>query len=77
MNSDGVYVFFKRCGCWVGAVSNLLDDPKWVARECADFLKSGYRMEHLSDEQWRNYTGTGAHKCPHGPKQPKQEALFA
>lgn len=73
--SDGVYVALKKCGCWAGVVSNLLSDPKWVAKEVASFIKDGYTITKMTDSEWRDCTLTPSPRCPHKPKEVVQEQM--
>lgn len=69
INSSGVYLALKQCGCVAVIISDLEDQPKWTAKEVAGCIKEGYRVERLTNEQYRNAGLVFGARCPHGPRQ--------
>lgn len=54
------YIGIKPCGCVVAAT---IDSPEntGLADDVKEFIKSGYRLEHVTVEEARNRL----HKCIH------------
>ena len=48
--SEHAYVGVKKCGCAVAAVVDNPDHAKDVAKEVADFIKSGLTIERVPVE---------------------------
>ncbi len=63
------YVAFKDCGCWVAVTTDLTPCGEDLAKHTADdvkgFIRSGWRVERMSLEEWRKASFTGISKCPH------------
>lgn len=61
------------CGCIVAAISFYPDDPRNAAKEIAQWIREGYRVEPSDGETVRAHF-VGESHCPH--KQPKPQPVL-
>jgi hypothetical protein len=72
---NGVYVALHPCGCVGMVVDDDYAKEKGPARDLAQALTQGYRIEHWSNEVYRAAIITSLRNCPHGFRPPKQQVL--
>ena len=67
------YVATAKCGCIVGLIADLKGAEKDTAKEVANFIRRGCKVELLSreSEQFKAALASFGHHC-----QPEQPALF-
>ena len=67
------YVATAKCGCVVGLIADMKGAEKDTAKEVADFIRRGCKVELLSreSEQFKNALASFGHHC-----QPEQPSLF-
>lgn len=68
LETNGVYVGFKPCGCFVAFSADVVGMEKETAEDVADFIRSGYRVQHMTDDEYDANVRTWPcwMRCPHG-----------
>jgi hypothetical protein len=72
-NPKNEYVATAKCGCIVGLIADLPGAEKDTAKEVANFIRRGCKVELLSreSEQFKVALASFGHHC-----QPEQPSLF-
>jgi hypothetical protein len=68
------YIATAKCGCIVGLIADIQGTEKETAKEVANFIKQGCKVERVNrdSEQFKTAIANFGHHC-----EPKQMKLFA